>query len=166
VHVAYQRFLEAREDPGAPYEDCHAWMFTPASFVLIILELGELGLVDWRVERMLPQPSVEFIVELRRGRRRFDSAEAFEAERRALLHDAMRDAHAQTSAFLAPPPPPVEDQPAAPVTAPPAPPLFRYTRWVPRFIRAPAGLILRNSPGLARLLLGKPSNPSQQAHRR
>ena len=30
--------------PAAPYEDCHAWMFTPASFALIILELGELGL--------------------------------------------------------------------------------------------------------------------------
>jgi SAM-dependent methyltransferase len=102
LRVAWERFQAAREEPGAPYEDCHAWVFTPASFELAILELAELGVIDWRVERTLPQPGVEFIVHLKRGRRLFASEAAFEAHRLELLGDAMRDLHAQTLAFLGP----------------------------------------------------------------
>ncbi len=32
------------------YIDCHAWVFTPSSFDLLILELGALGLIPFRVE--------------------------------------------------------------------------------------------------------------------
>lgn len=97
---AHQKFLAANEAPEAPYEDCHAWVFTPASFELIILELGELGLIDWRVDRVMPQAGVEFIVHLRRGRRLFSSSAAFEAHRLDLMRDVMRDLHAQCEAFL------------------------------------------------------------------
>jgi len=138
LRAAHARFRAAREDAAAPYEDCHGWVFTPASFELAILELGELGLIDWRVERLVVQPGVEFIVRLRRGRRIFADTAAFEACRLALLGDAMRDSHAQTSAFLgivpeAPPPEP-EPEPI-PEPAPPPPPsgpmhaLLR--RWLP-----------------------------------
>jgi hypothetical protein len=97
---AYERFLSARDDAAAPYEDCHAWMFTPASFELIVLELAELGVIDWRVERIVPQPGVEFAVHLRRGRRLFSRREAFEAHRLELLGDTMRDLQQQAAAFL------------------------------------------------------------------
>ena len=102
LREAHERFLAARENAAAPYEDCHAWIFTPASFELIILELAALGVIDWRVERIVPQPGVEFIVHLRRGRRLFSKPEAFEEHRRALLGDTMRDLQVQTAAFLGP----------------------------------------------------------------
>lgn len=97
---AYERFRAAQEDAAAPYEDCHAWMFTPASFELVVLELAELGVIDWRVERIVPQPGVEFTVHLQRGRRLFSSPEAFAAYRLELLADTMRDLQQQAVAFL------------------------------------------------------------------
>jgi hypothetical protein len=101
IGLAHQKFLEADETPEAPYEDCHGWVFTPASFELIILELGELGVIDWRVEKTMPQAGVEFIVHLHRGRRLFTSSEAFEAHRLEVLREVMRDLHLQAKAFLA-----------------------------------------------------------------
>ncbi|WP_368417178.1 class I SAM-dependent methyltransferase [Falsiroseomonas sp.] len=110
--LAYRRFLASDDRPEAPYEDCHGWVFTPASFELIILELGEIGLIDWRVDRIVPQAGVEFIVHLRRGRRLFPSPEAFQQHRMDLLRDAMRDLHAQAEALLGVvTPPPVEEHP-------------------------------------------------------
>jgi hypothetical protein len=99
---AHAAFRAAGEAPDAPYTDSHAWVFTPSSFELIILELGELGIIDWRVERVVVQAGVEFTVHLHRGRRVFPSAEAFEAYRLDLLRDMMRDLHAQTSLLFAP----------------------------------------------------------------
>lgn len=109
LRQAHERFIAAREDAAAPYEDCHAWMFTPASFELVVLELAELGVIDWRVERIVPQPGVEFIVHLRRGRRLFSKPEAFEAYRLELLRDTTRDLQQQVVAF--------SDSPAAPQSA-------------------------------------------------
>lgn len=54
--------------PDAPYVDCHAWQFTPASFELIVLELAALGVIDWRIEWIEPQPCTEFLVSLSRPR--------------------------------------------------------------------------------------------------
>lgn len=98
--AAFRRFLAAADGPDAPYEDCHGWVFTPASFELIILELGQIGLIDWRVERILPQAGVEFIVHLRRGRRLFSSTQAFEEHRLDLLRGTMRDLRDQADALL------------------------------------------------------------------
>ncbi len=91
---------------NGPYVDCHAWRFTPASFSLLILEFGELGLTDWRVEWSVPQPAVEFLVHLRRGRRRFNSAEAREAERLALLRQVLLELREQTDWLVDSPPVP------------------------------------------------------------
>lgn len=88
------------------YVDCHAWRFTPASFTLLILELGELGLIDWRVEWSVPQPVVEFLVHLRRGRQRFASPEAREAERLALLRQVLLELREQTDWLVDSPPAP------------------------------------------------------------
>lgn len=82
--------------PDGAYVDCHAWQFTPASFALLILELSDLGLIDWQVEWSAPQPAVEFLVRLRRGRRRFPSAEAREAARLALLRQVLLELREQT----------------------------------------------------------------------
>lgn len=50
------------------YVDCHVWMFTPASFVDQIAELGHLGLCDFGVETIVPtaENDLEFYAVLRR----------------------------------------------------------------------------------------------------
>lgn len=58
---------EASQSGSAPYIDCHAWCFTPSSFELLILELGALGLIGFRVAKLFPTDGCEFIVSLRKG---------------------------------------------------------------------------------------------------
>lgn len=52
------------ENDNATYLDVHGWIFTPASFSLILLELQALNYVDWRVARIVEQGAVEFIAVL------------------------------------------------------------------------------------------------------
>lgn len=80
---ALQQFDLASE--AGEYADCHGWQYTPASFELLILEVAGLGFIDWQVEWLEPQPAVEFLVRLRRGRQAFPSVEAREARRLELL---------------------------------------------------------------------------------
>ena len=54
--------------PGSIYHDFHTWYFTPASFELLILELGHLGLIDWRTVGCETPYVAEFIVSLKKGR--------------------------------------------------------------------------------------------------
>ncbi len=114
---AYEAFSKASEDPGSDYADCHAWMYTPASFQLAILEIAAVGVIDLRVERVEPQGGVEFLVHLKRGRAQFDSVEAFEARRRALMSEMVRDLHAQTKLFAEGPPEPEPPPPPPPTAA-------------------------------------------------
>lgn len=53
------------------YVDTHVWLFTPATFVDQIVELGRLGLCDLVVEAVIPTApnELEFFVALRRLRR-------------------------------------------------------------------------------------------------
>lgn len=67
------------------YVDVHGWVFTPASFALLVLELGEAGVSDWRVETLHERDVTEFLVRLAPGRRRFASDAEREACRMALL---------------------------------------------------------------------------------
>jgi SAM-dependent methyltransferase len=53
---------------SAPYVDCHAWCFTPSSFELLVLELGALGLIEFRISRLFPTDGHEFFVSLCKGR--------------------------------------------------------------------------------------------------
>jgi len=61
--VAHWRMAEKEE-----YVDAHAWVFTPASFELLVLELSELGYLNLRLERREENPTTEFYAWLRRGR--------------------------------------------------------------------------------------------------
>jgi SAM-dependent methyltransferase len=56
-----------RNDASSPYTDYHAWQFTPAVFELIMLELGQLGVIDWRIDQITETENFEFFVFLRRG---------------------------------------------------------------------------------------------------
>ena len=49
------------------YIDAHAWHFTPSSFKLLMLELGQLGVMDWQIEQEYPSQGCEFVMILKRG---------------------------------------------------------------------------------------------------
>lgn len=69
-HTLEQAHRHAEQATASPtrYVDCHAWQFTPASFELIVLELAALGVIDWRIDWVEPQPYTEFLVSLSRPR--------------------------------------------------------------------------------------------------
>ena len=71
--------------PDGPYIDIHAWMFTPSSFELLVLELAELGEIDWKIDWIEPQPKVEFLICLSKGRQKFRSAEEVQSKRVMLM---------------------------------------------------------------------------------
>lgn len=77
--------------PNDGYRDAHAWQFTPASFALLMLDLAEAGVCDWRVEWIRPQPAVEFLGRLKPGRPRFVDAEQLQQERLRLLREMARE---------------------------------------------------------------------------
>jgi hypothetical protein len=52
------------ENANAGYLDVHGWVFTPASFSLILLELQALNYADWRIAKIVEQGAVEFIAVL------------------------------------------------------------------------------------------------------
>ncbi|GGF74831.1 hypothetical protein GCM10007301_38370 [Azorhizobium oxalatiphilum] len=70
---------------SSEYVDAHNWIFTPASFELMILELAALGFLDMRVEFVAEAPAVEFHARLRKGRAHL-SAEALKARRIELMN--------------------------------------------------------------------------------
>ncbi len=65
-----------------PYVDAHAWYFTPASFELAILELNEMGLLNYRIDWIEENIGSEFIVQMKRAEARSAMpADVFMAER-------------------------------------------------------------------------------------
>ena len=92
-----------RAEAGNDYSDCHGWQFTPASFELLVLEFGALGLTDWRVEWLEPRPAVEFLARLVRGREAFSSAAAREARRLDLLKRMVLEQREHADRLLAAP---------------------------------------------------------------
>jgi len=81
------------------YVDCHVWMFTPASFVEQINELGRLDLCDFVVETIVstPQNDIEFNVVLRRLPRALKGGQLCAARAAGVLEisdtDPVRDRH-------------------------------------------------------------------------
>jgi SAM-dependent methyltransferase len=68
VASAYKYMQVAqRPDESQPYEDCHATTYTPSSFALIVLELGAIQLMPFRIERSYPTAGCEFFITLRRS---------------------------------------------------------------------------------------------------
>lgn len=71
--------------PDAGYIDCHGWQFTPASFELLVLELSALGVIDWRIDWIEPQPYIEFFACLSRPALDIASVEDLQHRRCTLL---------------------------------------------------------------------------------
>ncbi len=67
IEDAYSLSLLADMRPESPYHDAHAWVFVPASFQLILLELARLGKTDWMIEEISPASGCEFHAWLKRG---------------------------------------------------------------------------------------------------
>ena len=84
----------------AGYVDCHAWQFTPASFELLVLELGVLGEIDWRIDWLEPQPAMEFLVSLSRPRHAFAAIEDLQARRLELLRRMLLEMREVTEQLL------------------------------------------------------------------
>jgi SAM-dependent methyltransferase len=99
---AFTQFQSWTDDPAAPYVDCHAWHFTPASFALLVLEAGAVGLLDWRVEWLRPRSGVEFFVRLVRGREEFATPADRENRRLELLKQILLDLREQTDWLVDP----------------------------------------------------------------
>ncbi|NIJ42448.1 SAM-dependent methyltransferase [Parvibaculum indicum] len=80
----FQRFNQLLLS-SSDYEDAHATFYTPASFQLIILELGQLGVVDFSIHAMPAPAGCEFYVYLKKGVVTAESTENLSAKRLALL---------------------------------------------------------------------------------
>lgn len=93
---AFSEFQDWTPDPNAPYVDCHAWYFTPASFELLILELGAVGVSDWRISWLSPRPSVEFMARLERGRQQFITPKERDRRRLDLMKQILLESREQT----------------------------------------------------------------------
>lgn len=85
LQEAWQEAESAAADGSGEYVDAHAWVFTPASFRLIMLELRILGLTRLRVDDWVDQGGCEFLVRLVVDDRRVDTVAA-----EALRLDLMR----------------------------------------------------------------------------
>jgi hypothetical protein len=92
---------ELRDGPEVAYRDCHAWMFTPAGFSLIMLELGELGLVEWHIDTLHGPEGCEFFVFLRRGRAPALPAEVLRMRRMELLRQQLIEMREQIDFAIA-----------------------------------------------------------------
>src|SRR5271156_196532 len=66
LNFAWRAYQDTDERPETSYEDAHAWVFTPASFELVILELNQLGIIPWFSFSIRPAPGVEFYAWLSR----------------------------------------------------------------------------------------------------
>jgi SAM-dependent methyltransferase len=89
-----------QSDPSLSYTDYHAWQFTPAVFELVMLELGQLGLIDWRIYQITETENFEFFVFLRRGVGRVESPDALQARRMQLLRQHLVELHQQIEISL------------------------------------------------------------------
>ena len=99
---AFQEFETWSADPDAPYVDCHAWHFTPASFRLNVLELGACGRCDWHIDWLEPRPTVEFFTQLRPGAQTFASPQDRDLQRLALLRQILLELREQTDWLVDP----------------------------------------------------------------
>ncbi|HUB14687.1 MAG TPA: methyltransferase domain-containing protein [Acetobacteraceae bacterium] len=95
--VRFQTFMN-----GVPseYIDCHTWHFTPSGFALVMLELGQLGIIDWHVDSLEGPAGCEFFAILRRGINRDIGAAAVQEERLRLLRQQLVELREQLDFVL------------------------------------------------------------------
>lgn len=87
--------------PEDPYMDCHAWYFTPASFELLILELGQLGFIGFEMEVTFDSWGCEFYNTLRKSKPGRMPRPALEQARLDLHRRIMGEMRVQIDAWLA-----------------------------------------------------------------
>ena len=86
------------------YQDLHAWYFVPSSFELLLLELGRIGKIDWRILRIMPDMGLEFFAWLRRGAAvtvRSMSVEELNGRRMTLLKRTLLETQEQIDWLIA-----------------------------------------------------------------
>ena len=88
------------DDRSGEYLDIHGWVFTPASFGAIMLELEVLGVIDWRIVQLVEQEAVEFLVTFGRSVEPKLSSEAVEACRRRFLIRQLEELREQANWML------------------------------------------------------------------
>ena len=79
------------DGPDATYVDFHCWFFTPAGFQLVMLELGQVGAIDWFVADVTGTTGFEFFAFLRRGVQRPMDPERLATARMALIREQLRE---------------------------------------------------------------------------
>ncbi|WP_189400814.1 MULTISPECIES: methyltransferase [unclassified Mesorhizobium] len=62
---AWQSYPDDVKGRDGSYVDAHAWFFTPASFKLLVLELGYMGLLNLDIDSVVESRGAEFIVQMR-----------------------------------------------------------------------------------------------------
>ncbi len=100
IETALDTFKTWSDDPSASYIDCHGWQFTPASFQLLIMELGELGLIDWRIDWIKPRPFTDFLAHLRPGYTKYPTHKLREKRRLQLQLEIMHELREQANWLL------------------------------------------------------------------
>jgi SAM-dependent methyltransferase len=110
------------DGPAATYVDFHCWFFTPAGFRLAMLELGQVGAIDWVATDVTGTMGHEFFAVLRRGVERPMDPERLVAARMALMREQLQEQLVVINRFC-PTTVPVEpavsadDQPGQPITS-------------------------------------------------
>jgi len=67
AHQKYTTYARALQDRTQSYVDAHCWIFTPSSFELVILELNELGYIDFLVTDVKITSGAEFLTRCESG---------------------------------------------------------------------------------------------------
>ncbi|GAB2799857.1 methyltransferase domain-containing protein [Dyella kyungheensis] len=65
LDTAFQQWLDRRQQKDPPYLDTHCWVFTPASFELLIRDSAYLGLIPFELVEISETAGNEFYVHLR-----------------------------------------------------------------------------------------------------
>jgi hypothetical protein len=87
-------------EPEGIYQDCHAWLFSPAGFRLVMLELHALGAIDWIVESLEGPEHFEFFATLRRHEGSQLGPDDLQARRQKLLVEQIREVREQATFML------------------------------------------------------------------
>jgi SAM-dependent methyltransferase len=114
LKAATRALAKWTDDPDEPYKDYHAWQYTPASFELLILELGLVGTLDWHVVTVFPTEGSEFIALLQPGLAPFVAPETSDEERMALLRRMLVETREQLDCVLGPSSPGLAGEAALP----------------------------------------------------
>jgi hypothetical protein len=83
-----------------PYQDYHAWQFTPAGFRLAMLEVAALGISDWQVTELHGPENFEFFAVMRRGSVKRSDPVSLQAERQRLLLAQLAETREQIDFIL------------------------------------------------------------------